>query len=197
MFDKNWVGKARPYYQDPKIRLCPNAKKPRVMEIGQIPIDNPKLAWGKYDTSTSTTEEVFLYGSYGINWWGNSPVKKTGLLYNIYDVEGFWRRMDVKGGSQIPLLGDSLFFLARPRDSNPPPANDGMWGYSQNGMNRVCTDRHEGQVNHLFMDYSIRSVGLKELWTLNWHRNFDKNNKFADPDSPLWTAFSWIQKASR
>ena len=25
----------------------------------------------------------------------------------------------------------------------------------------------------LFMDWSVRKVGLKELWTLKWNRNFD------------------------
>jgi hypothetical protein len=25
----------------------------------------------------------------------------------------------------------------------------------------------------LFMDWSVRKVGLKELWTLKWHRSYD------------------------
>ena len=30
-------------------------------------------------------------------------------------------------------------------------------------------------VNAAFLDWSIRRVGLKELWTLKWHRNFKTN----------------------
>ena len=33
---------------------------------------------------------------------------------------------------------------------------------------RSCMDRHDGGVNCLFLDWSVRKVGLKELWTLKW-----------------------------
>jgi len=33
--------------------------------------------------------------------------------------------------------------------------------------------RHNGYVNALCVDFSVRKVGLKELWTLKWHREFD------------------------
>jgi len=34
-------------------------------------------------------------------------------------------------------------------------------------------NRHNGYVNSLFLDWSARKIGLKELWTLKWHRTFD------------------------
>ncbi|MCJ7675516.1 MAG: hypothetical protein MUO33_10245, partial [Sedimentisphaerales bacterium] len=37
----------------------------------------------------------------------------------------------------------------------------------------VCINRHDGFINGLFLDWSVRKVGLKELWTLKWHREFD------------------------
>jgi prepilin-type processing-associated H-X9-DG protein len=40
-------------------------------------------------------------------------------------------------------------------------------------MRIFCIDRHDGTVNVLFMDWTTRKVGLKELWTLKWHRTFD------------------------
>ncbi len=40
-------------------------------------------------------------------------------------------------------------------------------------MSRICIDRHNGGINMLLMDWSVRKVGLKELWTLKWHRQFD------------------------
>jgi len=39
-------------------------------------------------------------------------------------------------------------------------------------MMHFCIDRHNGSNNHLFMDWSVRKVALKELWTLKWHREF-------------------------
>jgi len=46
-------------------------------------------------------------------------------------------------------------------------------------MRRVCTSRHTGEVNILFMDWSTRKVRLKELWRLKWHRTFT-------PAEPVW-----------
>jgi prepilin-type processing-associated H-X9-DG protein len=35
-------------------------------------------------------------------------------------------------------------------------------------MKMYCIDRHGGAINCLFMDWAVRKVGLKELWTLPW-----------------------------
>ena len=37
----------------------------------------------------------------------------------------------------------------------------------------IVIDRHQGGVNMLFLDGAIRKVGLKELWTLKWHKEFE------------------------
>ncbi|MHC4171413.1 MAG: hypothetical protein ACYST5_00520 [Planctomycetota bacterium] len=34
-------------------------------------------------------------------------------------------------------------------------------------------NRHSAFVNSNFVDFSARKVGLKELWTLKWHRQYD------------------------
>jgi prepilin-type processing-associated H-X9-DG protein len=40
-------------------------------------------------------------------------------------------------------------------------------------MGYFCQNRHDGYVNSLFLDWSVRKIGLKQLWTLKWHRDFD------------------------
>ncbi len=37
----------------------------------------------------------------------------------------------------------------------------------------LCINRHNGTLNTLCLDWSVRPVGLKELWTLKWHGYFD------------------------
>jgi hypothetical protein len=37
----------------------------------------------------------------------------------------------------------------------------------------------------VFLDWSIRRVGLKELWTLKWNRTFDVNG--------VWTSRGGVQ----
>jgi len=44
------------------------------------------------------------------------------------------------------------------------------------GMWRSCFNRHDAGINCLFMDWSVRKVGLKELWTLKWNMQFDTAN---------------------
>jgi len=50
----------------------------------------------------------------------------------------------------------------------------------------------DGAVNSVFLDWSVRRVGLKELWTLNWNRTYDVNGAWTrrggvQPDDwPQW-----------
>ncbi len=52
-------------------------------------------------------------------------------------------------------------------------------------MRRVCLNRHGGAVNSAFLDWSVRRVGLKELWTLKWNRTLDING--------AWTSRGGVQ----
>jgi prepilin-type processing-associated H-X9-DG protein len=84
------------------------------------------------------------------------------LVTGIPDLNIFSLRLN---RGTIPVLLD----CDRPSDSrfrrgtvSPPAVQRG-----------VCINRHDGFVNGLFLDWSVRKVGLKELWTLKWHRDFD------------------------
>jgi prepilin-type processing-associated H-X9-DG protein len=75
----------------------------------------------------------------------------------------------------------------------PPPTEAGPGDtVGINEMNRVCVDRHNGFVNSLFCDWTVRKIGLKELWTLKWHRTYNVNGPWtkaggATPDKwPQW-----------
>jgi prepilin-type processing-associated H-X9-DG protein len=74
---------------------------------------------------------------------------------------------------------------------DPPEYKDEWKGYD-NEMMHFCIDRHNGFVNYLFMDWSVRTVGLKELWKLKWHKKFDVNGPWtygggvAPSDWPQW-----------
>ena len=59
-------------------------------------------------------------------------------------------------------------------------------------MGRYCIDRHDGFVISAFMDSSARKVGVKELWMLKWHRQFDTSGAYTlaggvqPSDWPQW-----------
>jgi hypothetical protein len=42
-----------------------------------------------------------------------------------------------------------------------------------------CIDRNDGGIYILFIDWSVRKAGLKELWMLKWNRNYDTAGPWA------------------
>ncbi len=113
-------------------------------------------------------------GSYAINEWVyDSPDTSGGRSLEFY-----WRNTGHKGLSNVPVMGDgSVRSDIQPFPNDTPPTYEGEprtgVGTAGNEMRLYCIDRHDGAVNLLFMDWTARAVGLKELWTLKWHRQFD------------------------
>jgi prepilin-type N-terminal cleavage/methylation domain-containing protein/prepilin-type processing-associated H-X9-DG protein len=81
--------------------------------------------------------------------------------------------------SEVPILFDSTFRLTGLLESDdpPPPYDDmprGIPTYKDTRACSVCIDRHQGGINILFLDASVRKIGLKELWTLRWNDGFNR-----------------------
>jgi len=51
-------------------------------------------------------------------------------------------------------------------------------------MKRFVANRHQDYENGVFLDFSVRKIGIKELWKLKWHREYDING--STPAWPLW-----------
>ena len=74
-----------------------------------------------------------------------------------------------KGRDNIPVILDSARdWSGEHHNSRSPPRRAGF-GLHQD----FCFNRHNGYVNGLFMDWSARRIGLKELWTLKWDEESD------------------------
>jgi len=72
----------------------------------------------------------------------------------------------IKGIAKIPALLDSTAPMIPFLEFSTPPQNE------QDGGGFII-NRHDGYVNGLFLDWSTRRVGLKELWTLKWNMQFN------------------------
>jgi prepilin-type N-terminal cleavage/methylation domain-containing protein/prepilin-type processing-associated H-X9-DG protein len=156
------------------------------------------LAWGRF-WSTDDDCPWDLYGSYGINdyatlpllphrgdgVWPRPPVGDHTERWTQNVVPYYWRTAHVKGASNVPLLLDSSGMESEwPLDGAEPPVCDAIPNESDR-LERPrprevrdppvssCINRHDGYVNGLFFDWSVRKVGLKELWTLKWHRQYN------------------------
>lgn len=172
-----WMYSLRHLYSDVKdLKLCPLVKKSSIA----AGVDAASW-WGSTFTAWEIPaydagggREVGTYGSYGIN----------GYCYNTKDtLMGFatiamhWKTPDVKGAADIPLMMDAMFWTGWPRSINSPRSEPIMVGThidDEDGMQRYCLDRHNARINAVFFDFSVRPVGLKELWTLKWHRGYDR-----------------------
>ncbi len=128
--------------------------------------------------------------SFGGNNWtfyatGNGKIQGRPIPWN-------WKTKDVSNSTNVPIFADTMWRGGGPcyRTSETgalnrnfqrirPPDYDGHWINYGNEMMHFALKRHGPGTNVLFLDWSVRAVGLKELWTLKWHREY--------PISGPWT----------
>jgi hypothetical protein len=73
------------------------------------------------------------------------------------------------------MFMDCYLWCGWPDDDDSPPEYDGHQIRSDaNAMNYFCINRHDATINAIFLDYNVQRVGLKQLFTLNWHRGFNR-----------------------
>ena len=159
----DWPVVLLPYYKDKgKLALCPSATLPLSAggRFEQRAWNWDQQGWGAI---RDKDPEIKDRGSYGQDEW----------LCNR-DGANFWRETtNIKKPDNVPLFFDCAYLDAFPIHTSAPPTVKGQSDISSE-MNLLCIDRHSGYVNYVFADFNtVRKVGLKELWTLKWHKNFD------------------------
>lgn len=191
----HWMNALRPLYKnDHKIRCCPTALKPIVDENGlQAPEWNVFSAWGRFWGEGYAPEGD--WGSYGINGWVENPPPDYKTVYENFDTTWNWRTPNVKNAAYVPLFMDALRFNVFPLPvDTPPPTQDQAWEGTQH-VRRICIDRHDGGTNMAFLDWSVRKVDLKELWTLQWHKTYVKNGPWTRAGGVMATDWpDWMQR---
>jgi prepilin-type N-terminal cleavage/methylation domain-containing protein len=174
----HWIECLHPYYKDSALSLCPSAMNPD-KNAGTF------STWGPMDGTGWFTEG--FYGSYGANAWVCNP-SPTWPYVSKWPRDSHWKTADVRGADEIPVFLDSLHFRLWPKHFDAPPPYDGAPKDGNNGMSVFCINRHEGTINGVFMDWSVRSIGLKELWELKWHRDWNPSNS----PPPIWP--EWMRR---
>ena len=123
-------------------------------------------------------DQSLIISSYGFNTW----IFDTARINNPTTLEWmgrslFWGTCLVKGAARVPVLLDSrqpYGSAMAPANANEPPEYEDT--VPIRGMDAYSMNRHDGGINGLFMDWSVRKIVLKELWTLKWSRQFDTSN---------------------
>ncbi len=176
--DPNADASALHHFATKEVACCPVAAKPSrqgmfgLGNTGAFGSARAHISLG-YKGSMSSAWEITMpapafHGSYGSNGWifrglSEAPRRRLGRILEL-DVLSLKRRWD------LPVLLDAALPVGTPRNGESPPATPGAGGE----MGLYCLNRHNGYVNGLFLDWSARKVGLKELWTLEWYVEFDR-----------------------
>jgi prepilin-type N-terminal cleavage/methylation domain-containing protein/prepilin-type processing-associated H-X9-DG protein len=193
-----WMNALRPYYKDDKMRFCPTAV--RIVE-GDNDFGTFK-AWvregiaNRYPQPGELATKDFE-GSYSINNWTNYSPDGRGASRPAVN---FWKSAAaLKTANKVPLFADNTWHDAWPQETDTPVLMPFDFGWGNKGttdeMNQFCIDRHSGWVNFAFADWSVRKVGLKELWTLKWHVKYSVNGPWTKAGGVLpgdWP--QWLRK---
>ncbi|MCX5643384.1 MAG: prepilin-type N-terminal cleavage/methylation domain-containing protein [Phycisphaerae bacterium] len=107
-----------------------------------------------------------LVGSYGLNLFlfrpHFVPPSEHSQGANVFSLAN---------KANIPVVLDSEAPWGGPPSANEPPRGLGR----PSALSSFCLRRHGDFVNGVFLDWSVRKIGLKELWKLKWCQEFDTN----------------------
>ena len=148
-----------------RILLCPGTRPPEL---------NPAANqgwWGSVDTSWRSLQSE---GSYGMNLWLDS----LGVYKDQFPADGYYAQFST-APSGVPAYGDSVWVGSWPDGGDQVPVDFEGDGYGNrsfphsNGkfMGRFALERHGNGIQVTFTDGHTEHVSVRELWTLNWHRN--------------------------
>lgn len=160
------------YYQDYQMKICPRATKlPR--EGGRDP----------FATHIENCDET--PASYGTNAFQTSNTGGGGNRL----AEIVWKTPNIKNADLVPIYGDIQQYsnlTPLPWDEPPSYPTEPLDG-NDDEMRNACIIRHKNIVQWLFADWTVRKVGLKELWDLRWHRKWvEQREETGEPDWPEW-----------
>jgi len=184
-----WLIASDRQWQD--MLICPSAQKP---SDGSIPpgiqpgethapwVGSASRAW-RWNWLDPSDRDRVVKGSYGLNVrmaWEKIPQEKS---------TADWQTVDAKHASGAPMFfdcawpwfhteADGPFYDEGAGIGPPPESKDFLEKPRRNRTYFVCMDRHEGGINMVFFDGSVRKVGLKELWVLKWHRWYNTANRW-------------------
>jgi len=181
----DWAPRMRPYAgMDTDVWLCPMARKPQpsVFEQpagGQWAVQGRTFYAWRASVASPNPIRAHLNGVY------TSSYGASDALIGLYDIRPFYGPPPPR--ADVPVMMDAMHWWADlVPEWGPPPYAD------YPGKPLMCINRHNGGINILFSDWSVRKVGLKELWTLKWRKYFDTAGRWTraggvqPEDWPAW-----------
>jgi prepilin-type N-terminal cleavage/methylation domain-containing protein/prepilin-type processing-associated H-X9-DG protein len=178
-YDHAWIYLMKSYIGDWEICKCPATVK---TWIDGDNIYDPLVAWDfhvisdvvdPFYQSMFTMNNQWAYGSYAKNTFvtnadifadeDNDMEEEHSWMYEYcYKNIRVGRRV-----SQIPVFGDGGWMGGWPEPYEEPAES---YYHDPGVLNIWNIDRHNLSVNMLFLDWTVKKVGLKQLWQLRWSK---------------------------
>jgi len=139
-------------------------------------------------------------GSYGLNGYSPAYDGGEGVGSAPPEQKKRWASIYRKGGSRVPIMLDCALWAGYPTQFDVPPQTEAEAATNpsvgnSNSIRPFCIPRHGAFINTLFMDWSVRKVGVREIWTLKWHPDFNTRGPWTRSGgaaSENWPA--WLRK---
>ncbi len=193
-----WVASLQRFWREQDILLCPSATLARSNNSQNYvlrPVNkNRNDSWsamGSFNASFKhggiSREPIPTRASYGNNNWLYNPPPNVSAIQGRRS-DWHWRTINPSGHDlhNIPMFMDMMWRGGGPfRARMAPPAYNGEWSGFNAEMKHFAMDRHNGGIQGVFMDHSVRHVPIKKLWKLKWHKNYDQAYR---PAWPRWMA---------
>ena len=185
----SWMMDILPYYGDVKLLLCPMANKFKgvagtTWEGRDFSAWNYKNEFGYFEPQPGEKyypEDGYGLGSYGVNEWTSNAPSETLGYFGDPAGKRWWKTPNVRAANNIPLVLDGIWSGTYCRSGTNQPMgfpNCSVVQASHNYIGQHCRQRHGVHVNSVFVDFSVRKVGLKELWTFEWYPGDDTANPY-------------------
>jgi prepilin-type N-terminal cleavage/methylation domain-containing protein/prepilin-type processing-associated H-X9-DG protein len=181
-----WFRATKDYYDNPKMMFCPSATKLAANGAAQ-----PLAAW-RLPGADNSSHWAYYYpelqeGSYGTNMWMVAKIGGPfgGPMGPLPEANRIYNASVVDKPFKTPLMGCSSWLHASPEATMdgtttdaPPPTEEDVLQTAPSQMARFAVNRHNKTINMLFFDGGAYRVGLKTLWQLEWHPNFNTRNMY-------------------
>lgn len=144
------------------------------------------------------------YGAYGKNSWVTNSRQSHGECITEVDdfCKSMWETTRVRHASRVPLFGCATMMggFSNPTSwtvnglLNTERVRHPMGG-GVGEMGRWFIDRHNGKINMVMLDFTVKEVGLRQLWQLHWQEDWNEYlSEVPDPrDMEIWP--KWARTA--
>ena len=201
--DGYWPHTLRVYHDEDALLFCPEAATPKPPGFPSIAPAHRGTTFHAWDTGQTTGWGALAdtAGSYGKNGWVANPDRTRSWYFGASTVSNAWHTMGSAADAStanIPQLFDSAWLRILPDDTDPPlveEENFDLMGLRQ--MQYVNMNRHRGKINVLFLDGSVRGIGLKGVRTLKWHPLFNTEGPWTKAGGVTPNAWpAWMRRFS-